>query len=82
MTVGKPDIPSLPVHCIGEFNFRARQSFGDDDAGVVAGLHDDPAQQILDPHLLVDFDEHLRAAHLPGFPAYDEFIVEREFADS
>ena len=39
-----------------------------------------PAQQILEPHLFVDFDERFRAARLPGFPAHHELVVEREFA--
>ena len=48
------------AYLIGEGFLGTRQPFGNDDAGIVAGLNDNAAQQILDANLGVDLDEHLQ----------------------
>ena len=58
MAVQQADFAGLAVHVVGERRLAARQSFGDDDAGVVARLDDDAAQQVLDRNFGIDLDEH------------------------
>ena len=47
---------------------------GEHHAGVVAGLHDDAADQRLDRHRGADLDEHLAAAHAPGALAHRQLL--------
>jgi hypothetical protein len=67
-------------HLLGEGLLRAGQALGDHDTGIVARLHDDAAQKVLDRNPLADLDEHLRAAHAPGFLAHGELVVELQAA--
>ncbi len=58
--------PSSFAFCVHQFDellFRAANRLGQHDAGVVAGMDDDAADQVLDLDLRADLHEHLRAAH-------------------
>ena len=50
-------------HLLGEGGLAAGEAFGDHDAGVVAGLDDDPLDEIADADLGARLDEHPRAFH-------------------
>ena len=65
-------------HADGKGLFRARQAFCQDDAGVVARLHDDAADQVLHPNVVTLAQEHFGAAHLPGAGGDAEAVVERQ----
>ena len=68
--VGEAELAAATGHLVGEGALGSRQGFGDDDAGVVAGLDDDAADEVFDRDPRVDADEHLRAAHPPRFFAH------------
>ena len=74
------DLAAAFGHLRRERFLAAAEPLGDDDAGVVARLHDDPAQQVLDRDPFADLDEHLRAALAPGLFADQEGVVERQGA--
>ena len=66
MAVGQAQPLGFLVLPLGEGFHAAGQRFGDDDAGIVARLHDDALEQILERDLVVQLDEHLRALGAPG----------------
>jgi hypothetical protein len=72
------EFPRLLVHKLGKGLLGAGQAFGEHDAGIVAGLDDDTAQQVLDADFRADLDEHLRAAHTPGLLADGQLVLERQ----
>src|SRR5690606_24936358 len=74
------ELTPAPGHLLGEGLLAPGQSFGDDDTGVVARLHNDAVQQVLDAHPRADLDEHLRAALAPGLLAHGEGVVQAETA--
>ena len=65
-------------HQLGKRFLGAGQALGEHDAGVVAGLHDDSAQQVFDRDSGVDQDEHLRPAHAPCLGAHRQRVGELE----
>ena len=64
--VGQAEFLRLLVHQFGELLFGSSNRFGKHNTGVIARLHDDTTNQVLDFHLRANLHEHLRAAHLPG----------------
>ncbi len=61
----EPDFAGLFGHHLGEGILAAGQGLGDDDAGIVARLHDYALQQILDADPLARLQEHGRSARGP-----------------
>jgi len=78
--LGQAKLARTLVHHLGETLFRAGDAFGQHDAGIVARLHDDAAQQVFHLHPAAQRHEHLRALHAPGFFADWEFVIEAELA--
>ena len=70
----------LLVHQLDELLLGTGDSLGQHDAGVVAGIHDHAANQVLHLHRGVDPHEHLGAAHAPGLLADRQFLVELQAA--
>ena len=73
------------IHHRGKFRFRTGKVFGDDDAGIVAGLDENPFQEVFNPDFLSDFQKHGRpaggcAALAPGVFADGKFVVKGNFA--
>ncbi len=73
------------VHFLGERALVAGQALGQGDAGVVAGLHHGALDQVLDPGLAVDRQEHARrvgrrAAFAPRVLARHVFGIEGDVA--
>ena len=64
------------VHLADERVDGSRDVLREGDGRIVAGLDQEPAQQILDTDLGVDFDEHARAAHAPRPLADARAVVE------
>jgi len=62
----------------GKGLLRPVETFGDDDAGIVARLDDDPADEIFDLHPAVHLDEHLRPTHPPSLFADGEGVLHRQ----
>ena len=56
--------------------FAAGETFGQHDAGVVARLHDHPAQQILDLDPRAQRHKHLRALGAPRALADRQLVLE------
>ena len=76
MAAGETDFLGLGVHQIDESGLAAGQPLGQHDAGVVAGLDDHAAHQIVDLDARADRHEHLRPAGAPGVLA-DRQLVSR-----
>ena len=74
--------PCPPRRFRGEGFFSAEQAFGYEDAGIVARLHDDAADEIFDLHPAVHLDEHLRAAHAPRLLADEKLVVHAELGSA
>ena len=70
----------LGVHALGETLLAPGHALGDDDAGIIARLHDDAAQQILDLDVVAELDIHLRALHAPGALGDGEAVGQLELA--
>ncbi|HMS80765.1 MAG TPA: hypothetical protein PKC20_14770, partial [Burkholderiaceae bacterium] len=70
----------LAVHLGRERRLAAPHRLGEDDRRVVARLHDQPAQQLLDGRRLGRIDEHPRADRLPRGRRDRGALVERELA--
>ena len=77
---GHAEARGMLVHQLDERFLRASHVLREGDACVVAGLHDDPLEEVLHGHLAPDLDEHLRAAHLPRLAAYRDQLVELEIS--
>ena len=63
--VREPELLRLVVHPLRERILAAGNEFGQRDRGVVAGLHDHPAQQFVDGDRAPRLDEHPRALGAP-----------------
>ncbi len=61
--IAQPDSAGGLVQHLGEAFLAARDRLGQHDAGVVAGLDDDAARQILHRDAAAEFEEHARSAH-------------------
>ena len=75
------ELARLLRHDAGKRFLIARHALGDGHAGIVAGLHDDALQELLQGLLRVDRDHHggragRRAAVAPGVDAHEEFVLE------
>ena len=55
--MGEAEFVGALVHPVGEGLLAAGHSLGEDDRGVVAGLDDEAAQQVLDPHVGVHVEK-------------------------
>ena len=80
---GQADLARALGDLGGELGFVAGDAFGQRDAGIVAGLDDGAAQQVLDADLAVELGIHgrgvrRRAALAPGILADREFVGELE----
>ena len=58
MTVVEAEVGGRLVHQVGKSSFRPGQAFGYHDAGVVAGLHRNAAQQFAYGYLRIDLNKH------------------------
>ncbi len=77
MRLLEPDLTRPRVHHAHETFHRSAQRLGDHDAGIVARLDDDAADQILDRNPVADIDEHFRAAAFaPGALGYRQRVAE------
>jgi len=56
----------LAVHALDELRFRPRHRLGQRDAGVVAGVHDQAAQQRVDTYPAARLEKAARARRAPG----------------
>ena len=79
----EPDGARVFRHLFGEGFFRAANSFGEDDGGVVARLNGDALDQIADAHHGVERREHgrtarRRATRPPRMLAHLESVLELE----
>ena len=63
-------------HLLRKSFFRAAQTLGQDDRGVIAGLHDDALNQIFNRYPFADLDKHLGASLAPGLFADRQGIAQ------
>ena len=62
--LGHAELGGPLVHQLGEGFLGAGHAFGEHHRGVVAGLDDQPAQQVLDPHPALHREKHRRAVRV------------------
>src|SRR5690606_37269336 len=68
------------VHHVGKGFLAAGNVLGQCDAGVVARLDDDAAQDVFQAHARAFLGEHLRAFGLPGLDADEHLVIEMDGA--
>ncbi len=73
--LGHAELAGALGHLLGEGRLAAGEALGHHDAGVVAGLHDDAVDEVVDPHLGAGLDEHARAFHRLGVRGDEELGV-------
>ena len=76
MAVLEPDLLRLLVHQLDKGFLAPGEAFGEDEAGIVAGLDDHAFQQIVDFDAPADRHEHFRSLQPPGPLADRQFVVE------
>ena len=72
-----PEQLRLVVHVTRKRGLGSGDMLGQSHAGIVPRLYDQSLEQILDRHLLANFDKHFRAFHTPGFFADSNHFIQR-----
>src|SRR5690606_4732373 len=80
VAITQPDLRGQTIELSSESLLATRETLGQYHASMIARLHDDPAQEIFNPDLIAELDEHFRASHAPGPFADRQLVLERKAA--